>query len=245
MQRPSSKGSLELGLSVFFRFLPFLVTVLFWFSSSSNWVVFSSLLFPFQRRKKRTMRTMLERTLVFTGPVPAKGQRQPPSINLFRPKFRVSPSTVGRAIGKTDGPWSGAIPETNRESQQYSGTALGRLRVRLAERLGKPMGLFSEPFLKTNRESQQYSGTALQIWCFVRYFLCSFCKHKCPTEVCSLLGVSLGNGSFGEIFFTSLGRGAFLQILDSWQGLQAFPSRVCAAVSLCSGDERQRKRWEV
>ena len=37
---------------------------------------------------------------------------------------------------------------SNRESQQYSGTALGRLRVRFGDRLGKPMGLFFEPFLK-------------------------------------------------------------------------------------------------
>ena len=50
--------------------------------------------------------------------------------------------------GKTDVPWFGAIPETNRESQQYSGMALGRLRVRLPESLGKPMGLDLEPFLK-------------------------------------------------------------------------------------------------
>ena len=35
-----------------------------------------------------------------------------------------SPSTVWKVIGKTDGPWFGATPETNRESQQYSGTAL-------------------------------------------------------------------------------------------------------------------------
>ena len=62
--------------------------------------------------------------------------------------LRASPSTVGRAIGKTDGTWFGAILETNWESQQYSGTALGRLRLRLEERLGKPMGLDLEPFLK-------------------------------------------------------------------------------------------------
>ena len=67
---------------------------------------------------------------------------------LSAPSVRVSPSTVGRVIGKTDGTWFGAILETNRESQQYSGTALGRLRVRLVEWLGNPMGLDSEPFLK-------------------------------------------------------------------------------------------------
>ena len=50
--------------------------------------------------------------------------------------------------------------------QQYSGTALGRLQVRLEERLGKPMGLFFEPFLENQLptwERQQYSGTALKI----------------------------------------------------------------------------------
>ena len=35
-----------------------------------------------------------------------------------------SPSTVGRAIGKTDVPLFQAIPETNRKVQQYSATAL-------------------------------------------------------------------------------------------------------------------------
>ena len=43
--------------------------------------------------------------------------------------FSASPSTVWRAIGKTDVPSIRAILETNWESQQYSGTALGRLRV--------------------------------------------------------------------------------------------------------------------
>ena len=33
--------------------------------------------------------------------------------------LRVSPSTVGRAIEKTDVPRFRAIPETNQESQQY------------------------------------------------------------------------------------------------------------------------------
>ena len=41
-----------------------------------------------------------------------------------------------------------AIPNTNRESQQYSGTALGRLRVRFEGPLGKPMALYFKPFLK-------------------------------------------------------------------------------------------------
>ena len=62
--------------------------------------------------------------------------------------FRASPSTVARAIGKTDVPEFQAILETNRESQQYSGTALRRLRVRFGDRLGKPMGLSFELFLK-------------------------------------------------------------------------------------------------
>ena len=34
------------------------------------------------------------------------------------------------------------------EIQQYSGAALGRLRVRFGDRLGKPMSLFFESFLK-------------------------------------------------------------------------------------------------
>ena len=70
--------------------------------------------------------------------------------------FRVSPSPVGRVLGssgKTDG-LDSEPPETNRESQQHSGAALVRLRVRLEGRviitqsLGKSIGLDSEPFLK-------------------------------------------------------------------------------------------------
>ena len=63
-------------------------------------------------------------------------------------EISASPSTVWRAIGKTDVPSIRAILETNRECQQYSGTALGRLRVRFAEPSGKPMGLYPEPFWK-------------------------------------------------------------------------------------------------
>ena len=38
--------------------------------------------------------------------------------------LRASPNTVWRSIEKTDGPLFWAIPESNRQSQQYSGTAL-------------------------------------------------------------------------------------------------------------------------
>ena len=66
---------------------------------------------------------------------------------------RVSPSTVGRAIGKTRCALIQGHSWNQLGGQQYSGPALGRLRVRLEERLGKSMGLDSEP--ETNRESQQ------------------------------------------------------------------------------------------
>ena len=75
--------------------------------------------------------------------------------------FRVSPSTVGRAIGKTDGPRFGAIPETNRESQQYSGTALRASPSTVGRAIGKTDGPRLGAIPETNRESQQYSGTAL------------------------------------------------------------------------------------
>ena len=67
-------------------------------------------------------------------------ESEPFEPTVLRDSLRASPSTVGRVIGKTDGPWFGAIPETNRESQQYSGTALplrfgwrqGHLRQKIA-----------------------------------------------------------------------------------------------------------------
>ena len=55
-----------------------------------------------------------------------------------------------------------AILETNRESQQYSGTALGRLRVRFAEPSGKPMGLYPEPFWKPIGRANSTRGQPLK-----------------------------------------------------------------------------------
>ena len=47
-----------------------------------------------------------------------------------------------------DAPKFQAMLKTNPESQRYSETALGCLRVRFGDRLGKPMSLLFEPFLK-------------------------------------------------------------------------------------------------
>ena len=58
------------------------------------------------------------------APLPSPSWNQSEDPTVFGDSLRSSPSTVGRAIGKTDVPLFWTIPETNREIQQYSATAL-------------------------------------------------------------------------------------------------------------------------
>ena len=56
--------------------------------------------------------------------IPGYSWDQSGETTVLRDSLRASPSTIWRSIWKTDGPLFWAIPETNRQRQQYSWTAL-------------------------------------------------------------------------------------------------------------------------